>query len=110
MFQSQTPTVDLAGVPADGYLLDVRELDEWQAGHAPEAVHLPLSELMGRADEVPEDKDVYVICKAGSRSEQAVRYLNQLGRTTVNVAGGMLSWEAAGRPMVSDGEEPPFVA
>jgi len=110
MFQSPTPTVDLAGLPADGFLLDVRELDEWQAGHAPEAVHLPLSELMGRAEEVPGDQEVYVICKAGGRSEQAVRYLNQLGRTTVNVAGGMLAWNAAGRPMVSEGAEPPFVA
>jgi rhodanese-related sulfurtransferase len=110
MFQPATPTVDLAGLPADGYLIDVRETDEWQAGHAPEAIHLPLSELTGRVAEVPEDRDVYVVCKAGGRSAQAVQYLNQLGRTTVNVAGGMLAWQAAGRPMVSDGDDQPFVA
>jgi len=110
MFQSRTPTVDVAALPADGYLIDVREADEWQLGHAPDAVHVPLSELMARSGEVPEDRDVYVICKVGGRSEQAVRYLNQLGRSTVNVAGGMLAWEAAGRPMISESGGKPFVA
>ncbi|HEV3173673.1 MAG TPA: rhodanese-like domain-containing protein [Actinocrinis sp.] len=110
MFQSPTPNVPVTGLPADGFLLDVREDDEWRAGHAPDAVHLPLSELMARVDEVPEDCDVYVICKVGGRSEQAVRYLNQLGRSTVNVSGGMLAWEAAGKPMVSEAGGQPFVA
>jgi len=110
MFQSRTPTVDVAALPADGYLIDVREADEWQLGHAPDAVHVPLSELMARSGEVPEDRDVYVICKVGGRSEQAVRYLNQLWRSTVNVAGGMLAWEAAGRPMISESGGKPFVA
>jgi rhodanese-related sulfurtransferase len=110
MVQSPTPAVDIAGLPADCYLLDVREADEWEAGHAPEAVHVPLSELMNRAGEVPEDRDVYVVCKAGGRSQQAVQYLNQIGRTSVNVVGGMLAWHEAGRPMVSNGGEEPYVA
>lgn len=110
MFQSRTPTVEVAALPADGYLIDVREDDEWRAGHAPNAVHVPLSELTARAGEVPADRDVYVICKVGGRSEQAVRYLNQLGRSTVNVAGGMLAWDAAGRPMISEAGGLPFVA
>ncbi|HZU56507.1 MAG TPA: rhodanese-like domain-containing protein [Actinocrinis sp.] len=110
IFQSPTPAVDVASLPAGAYLIDVRESDEWQAGHAPEAVHLPLSELVGRVEEVPADRDVYVICKVGGRSEQAVRYLNQSGRTTVNVSGGMLAWHAAGKPMVSESGGQPFVA
>lgn len=108
--QSATPTVDLAALPADLYLLDVREDDEWQAGHAPDAVHLALSELTARTEEVPADRDVYVICRAGARSEQATSYLNHLGCTALNVAGGMLAWEAAGLPMVSeDGSQPTVV-
>lgn len=110
MFQPPTPAVDLAAVPADGYLLDVREDDEWEAGHAPEAIHVPLAELMGRVEEVPDDRDVYVICRVGGRSAQAANYLNQLGRTSMNVIGGMIAWEAAGRPMISENGGEPFVA
>jgi rhodanese-related sulfurtransferase len=105
----EVPAVEVGGVPADAYLLDVREADEWSRGHAPEAVHLPLSELAARAEQVPGDREVYVICKAGGRSEQAVRYLNELGRSGINVAGGMLAWQAAHKEMVSETPEEPFV-
>jgi rhodanese-related sulfurtransferase len=110
MFPSRVPAVGVDGIPSGGYLLDVREADEWECGHAPQAVHLPLSELMARADEVPADRDVYVICKVGGRSEQAAGYLNHIGRSAVNVTGGMLAWSAANRPMVASGEAEPFVA
>jgi rhodanese-related sulfurtransferase len=107
---AQIPAVDIAALPEDGYLLDVREADEWACGHAPEAVHLPLSELAERTAEIPADRDVYVICKAGGRSAQAVQFLNQSGLRTVNVAGGMLAWHAAGRAMVNPSGGDPFVA
>ena len=110
MFQhSRTPAVPIAELPADALLIDVREADEWACGHAPDAVHLPLSELMARVAEVPEDQPVYVICKVGGRSEQAVNFLNQQGRSTVNVSGGMLAWQAAGRAMVNESGQQPFV-
>lgn len=110
MFQRPTPAVGIAELPADGYLLDVREDDEWAAGHAPDAVHVPLGELMERVEEVPADRDVYVICRGGGRSEQATNYLNQLGRSSLNVLGGMIAWHAAGRPMISEEGGDPFVA
>jgi rhodanese-related sulfurtransferase len=104
------PTVEVQQLPVDGYLLDVRESDEWACGHAPEAVHLPMSELPARLDEVPADREVYVICKVGGRSAQVVGFLNGQGRESVNVAGGMLAWAAAGRPMISPSGAEPFVA
>jgi rhodanese-related sulfurtransferase len=104
------PTVEVEQLPADGYLLDVREVDEWESGHAPHAVHLPMSELMARIDEVPAGREIYVICKVGGRSAQVVGYLNAQGRETVNVAGGMLAWAAAGRPLVAQNGADPFVA
>lgn len=104
------PTVEVEQLPADAYLLDVREDDEWAYGHAPEAVHLPMSELMGRVAEVPADRQVYVICKVGGRSAQVVGFLNGQGHESVNVSGGMLAWAAAGRPMVSGSGADPFVA
>jgi rhodanese-related sulfurtransferase len=104
------PEVPAAGLPADVFLLDVREDDEWVAGHAPEAVHIPLGQLGGRVDQVPRDREVYVICRAGSRSAYAAQALGTGGWKVINVSDGMQGWESAGRPMVSESGQPPFVA
>lgn len=109
-FNNELPSVAAAAVPGDGYLLDVRENDEWHAGHAPDAVHIPLSELGSRAAEVPNDRDIYVICRSGARSAQAVVAFNNAGWKAANVDGGMHAWEAAGLPMVSESGTDPFVA
>ncbi|WP_174264348.1 rhodanese-like domain-containing protein [Phytoactinopolyspora halotolerans] len=100
------PEVDVSAVPDDAALLDVREHPEWEAGHAPHAVHVPMSELPSRLGELPESGRVYVVCKVGGRSWQVAAWLNEMGRDAVNVAGGMASWAAAGRPMVSDAGDP----
>ncbi|TDQ52312.1 rhodanese-like domain-containing protein [Actinorugispora endophytica] len=110
MFGVNVPVVEVNAVPEGGYLLDIREHDEWRAGHAPEAVHIPLGELAGRAAEVPRDTQVYVICRVGGRSAQAVQALNDAGWRAANIAGGMSAWALAGRPMVSDSGEAPVVA
>jgi rhodanese-related sulfurtransferase len=110
IFGEEVPAVDAASVPAEAYLLDVREPDEWVAGHAPEAVHIPMNELTDRAAEIPREREVYVICRSGGRSAQVTIALNNAGWQALNVAGGMQSWEAAGRPMMSESDSPPFVA
>ncbi|HKN98256.1 MAG TPA: rhodanese-like domain-containing protein [Pseudonocardiaceae bacterium] len=97
------PSVTVSDIAADqpaGTLLDVREDDEWAAGHAPDAVHIPMSELAGRLDELPQDANLYVICRSGGRSARVTAYLNANGWDAVNVDGGMRSWAAAGRPLV----------
>ncbi|MCQ4083219.1 rhodanese-like domain-containing protein [Streptomyces sp. RB6PN25] len=102
MHFAQLPTVDAAAVPSDGYLLDVREPDEWAAGHAEEAVHIPMGEVVARIAEVPAGRTVHVVCRVGGRSAQVAQYLIAQGVDAVNVDGGMLAWEAAGRPLVSE--------
>jgi rhodanese-related sulfurtransferase len=102
--------IEAGAVPADAYLLDVREQDEWIAGHAPDAVHIPMTQLQERVAEVPDDQKVYVVCRVGGRSMQVAAWLGQLGHDVVNVGGGMQSWEAASRPMVSETGQPPYVA
>ncbi len=102
----QVPTVELIQLPDDAVLLDVREDDEWAAGHAPGAVHLPLGELAGRLGELPDGGTLHVICRSGGRSAKATAYLNANGWDAVNVAGGMLGWHAANRPMVADSGQP----
>jgi rhodanese-related sulfurtransferase len=96
------PAIGVADLPDGAVLLDVREDDEWGAGHAPEARHVPMSQLTGRLDEVPPADPLYVICRSGNRSARVVAFLSQQGVSAVNVAGGMQSWAAAGRPMVAE--------
>jgi rhodanese-related sulfurtransferase len=97
--------VAVTGVPVplpDGlHVLDVREDVEWVQGHIDGAVHIPLRDLPGRLAEVPRG-EVLVVCRVGGRSAHAAGYLQQRGHDVVNLHGGMLEWEAAGRPMVSE--------
>ena len=101
MMPQEVPTTSVDQVPADAVLLDVREDDEWAAGHAPHAIHIPLGELAERIGEVPQDGDVYVVCRMGGRSARATAHLNQSGWDAVNVAGGMQAWHGAGLPLVA---------
>ena len=107
------PTVMIAGVPdplPEGLtVLDVREPVEWQHGHIEGALHIPLSTLPLRYAELPEGQQTLVVCKVGGRSAQAVMWLQQQGVEAVNLEGGMLDWEAAGRAMVSETGQPPQV-
>lgn len=103
------PEVSIGDLPPDAVLLDVREDDEWAAGRAPGAVHVPMTQLAERLDDIPDGDPVYVICRSGGRSARVTAYLNSQGWDSVNVAGGMGSWAAAGRPMVADGDAAPQV-
>ena len=86
-------------VPADAVLVDVREIDEWEAGHAPDAIHIPLGELTERVGELPTDRTVYVLCHVGGRSAQATRVLTGQGIDAVNIDGGIVEWYRAGLPV-----------
>jgi rhodanese-related sulfurtransferase len=103
------PGVSVAQLPADAALLDVRESDEWAAGHAPGATHLPMSELTSRIDELPDDDPLYVVCRSGGRSARVVAYLAGQGYPAVNVEGGMLAWAGQGREVVADGGAEPQI-
>jgi rhodanese-related sulfurtransferase len=107
VFGPQVPSVSPSQVEPDAYLLDVREPDEWVAGHAPGAHHLPMMDIPVRIAEVPTDGDVVVVCRSGARSAQVVAYLTGHGWDNVrNLDGGMQSWTAAGRAVVSENGQP----
>jgi rhodanese-related sulfurtransferase len=107
VFGRQVPSVTVPEIPDGAYLLDVRETDEWVAGHAPDAHHLPMAELPARIAEVPNDGDVVVVCRSGRRSGQVVSYLISRGFDNVrNLVGGMQDWSAAGRPLTSEDGQP----
>ncbi|RLK60128.1 rhodanese-like domain-containing protein [Actinokineospora cianjurensis] len=107
---SSVPTATVDAIPADAVLLDVREQDEWDAGHAPSAQHIPMGELTARLDELPADAQVFVICRSGGRSARVTQYLNGNGWDAVNVDGGMQTWSALGQPVVSaSGQDPQVI-
>lgn len=85
-------------------LLDVREIDEWTAGHAEASHHVPLSSL--ELSTVPIGRPLVVICRSGNRSGQATRRLTVAGVDAANVVGGMREWEACGHPVVRDDGQP----
>ena len=83
--------------PADVWLLDVRDPDEFRKGHVEGAVNIPLGELRGRLEEVPEDRDIWVYCAVGQRAYYATRALLQRGRSIRNLSGGFRSWRSSAR-------------
>ena len=83
-------------------LLDVRENDEWQRGHAAGAQHIPMGEVPARIGEIDPGAKLFVVCHLGGRSMRVARYLARNGYAPINVDGGMQAWADAGRPVTTD--------
>jgi rhodanese-related sulfurtransferase len=82
-------------------VLDVRELDEWDAGHIPGSVHTPYHDIHGIPDGIEAERPVAVICSSGQRAAPAASLLRRHGAREVLhvVDGGVGSWERAGGPI-----------
>lgn len=80
-------------------VLDVRESDEYAAGHVPGAQMLPLGILPVRMQDLPKNEPVYVLCQSGGRSAQAAELLHTAGIDVRNVVGGTSAWISSGRPV-----------
>lgn len=103
--QVEVGTVPLT--PSDSVvLLDVREDDEWQRGHAEGAQHIPMGEVPARMAEIDPEATLYVVCRSGGRSARVAKYLKLNGYDPVNVSGGMMAWAGAGRAVVTDDGSP----
>jgi DMSO/TMAO reductase YedYZ molybdopterin-dependent catalytic subunit/rhodanese-related sulfurtransferase/glyoxylase-like metal-dependent hydrolase (beta-lactamase superfamily II) len=103
---SRTPQVSAraahALLDAGAVLLDVREPGEWQEGHAPDAVLIPMGEVQARRHELPGGKRIVVVCRSGGRSAAITGALRAHGYDAVNLTGGMCAWAAAGLPVVTE--------
>lgn len=108
---NQVPEIAVTELADDAVVVDVREDNEWHAGHAPNAIHVPMGTVPENLDALPDtDATIPVICRSGGRSERVVQWLAQQGFDVVNVDGGMRAWAAAGKQMTSeDGSEPSVV-
>ena len=108
------PVVDVAQardrVASGAILLDVREPEEWQRGHARAARLIPMGEIETRHTELPEATPVVVICRSGARSGVVTLALVRAGYDAHNIMGGMQAWAAAGYDVVTDDGAPGSVA
>jgi len=86
-------------------VIDVREPEEYAAGHVPGARLVPMGAISGQLDELPADVPVYVICASGNRSLSVAQQLAKHGIDAWSVAGGTGAWAEAGRPIVT-GNQP----
>ncbi len=91
-------------IAAGAVAVDVREPDEWDAGHLEGSVHVPLSELAERLGELPADAPILFVCRTGSRSDLAAHALARTGRSDLlNLAGGLRAWASEGGELAPDG-------
>jgi rhodanese-related sulfurtransferase len=89
-------------VAAGSLVIDVRETDEYLAGHVPNAISIPLSTIPDRVEDFRHEGTVYVICQVGGRSMRACQYLADFDiDNLVNIAGGTSGWIASGNAVVT---------
>jgi len=102
----EVDVAEAAGLTAAGLalLVDVREDDEWTAGHVPAALHVPLGSLP--QTQLPTGRLVLVICRSGNRSATAAAARLARSVDARNVRGGMQAWQDAGQPVTPDHEPP----
>ena len=93
-------------VAAGAMLLDVREDEEWVAGHAPGAVHLPMGEVVERGGELPTDRVIVCMCRLGGRSASVAGHHAGAGFDVRKAAGGMQAWAEADLPVVDGAGAP----
>jgi rhodanese-related sulfurtransferase len=96
--------VSAVGAVLDGgaVLLDVREPEEWEAGHAPGARHIPLGQLPDLMGDLGRADPIVVICRSGARSALATEWLMTAGFEAANLVGGMQAWAQAGLTVETD--------
>ena len=94
--------IDVAGLEAAGdvQLVDVRTPEEREAGRIPDdTAHIPFDELQARARELATDRPIVFYCRSGDRSAIAADAFGASGFDAASLAGGILAWEEAGRPV-----------
>jgi rhodanese-related sulfurtransferase len=84
-------------------LVDVRADHEWEAGHLPGAVHIPLDELSERAAEIDKDRPVILYCRGGNRSAMATTALAEAGYDAAKLSEGAVGWEEEELPFEPEG-------
>lgn len=80
--------------------LDVREGYEWDGGHIEGSLHIPISQILFRTEELEKDREVIVVCQVGQRSALVTDFLYKNGYDAHNLDGGLARWTAESLPLV----------
>ncbi len=88
-----------SALEGDATVIDVREPAEYDAGHVPGALNIPMDQLTARLGEIDRARPVHVVCASGNRSSEMTEVLSAHGYDASNVVGGTNAWARAGRPM-----------
>ena len=102
MSETATPEIDIeefATARGSGLVVDVREPEEYVAGHVPGAVPIPMSQLATPLGEIDKSLPVFVICASGNRSSAMTDLLRGAGFDAVSVAGGTGAWTSSSRQL-----------
>jgi rhodanese-related sulfurtransferase len=95
-----SPT-ELDAQRAQLHVIDIRELDEWTAGHIEGTEHIPMGELLRTPDRLPTDQPLALVCRSGTRSGHAAQQLAARGFEVTDLQGGLIAWARAGLPLAS---------
>lgn len=101
---NQISPIESAGLQSNDFavIIDVRSHNEWNNQRIPGVIHIPLSELKGRIDELKsfDGKQLIMQCAVGGRSTTAVEILQKAGFSDVsNMNGGIVAWQKANLPI-----------
>jgi rhodanese-related sulfurtransferase len=99
---NEITTSELAALGSTATIIDVREQNEWDEGRIGGSTLIPMSQFVDRLGELPTGDTLYILCRSGARSGRVTEYLEQQGIDAVNVAGGIMAWQADGRPIETD--------
>jgi rhodanese-related sulfurtransferase len=102
----EVSAVDAESGSVPQILLDVRNADEWEAGHAPNAQWIPLPDLEGARFQLPMNRRIVCVCRSGARSARATESLLEWGFEATNMTGGMKAWAEAGLSVVREDGSP----
>jgi rhodanese-related sulfurtransferase len=104
------PSVDLEPSEArrrqaagDLDIVDIREQYEWDAGHAPDTLHVEIERVASRAPTFDRARPVAFMCRGGVRAAMVARAYRAIGFDAYNVAGGFTAWHEQGLPAEPEG-------
>lgn len=98
-YSSVSPAKAKQILSSGGILVDVRTRAEWDDGHAPEAIHIPLDAVGRKDNALPLGTPIVTICRSGHRSAVAARILGAQGHSVFSVTGGLPAWKGNGNPV-----------